>query len=389
VLILITTGIFPPDIGGPATYVPQIARGLSERGHAVKVLTTSEPKDLSNDDARYPFSVFRMNRRTPLWYRPLFYAQQILRHGQEVDVIYANGLFLETALANLWLRKPLVIKVVGDEAWERATHRGWSHDGFEDFQWRRQPMLGKLLKQLRSWVMRRTDKVIVPSRYLKRFVVGWGVPEKKCPVIYNAVDQNETELTISPRGAISLPETFDAKVRLITAGRLVPWKDVDLIIRLLSNLPDAVLTVVGDGPCRQQLEALSKSQRVSERVWFVGAVSKAVLRSLFQKHDIFVLASSYEGLPHIILEAMQAGLAVVATAVGGTPEVLQNGKDGVLVEPKDDSLAKALKQLIENRTSRVDLSSHARSTVKKFFSSDGMIEQTESVLLSLVSDREQ
>lgn len=121
--ILITTGIFPPDIGGPATYVPQIAKGLTERGHQVRVLTTSEPEYLNHNDGRYPFPVFRINRRVPLWYRPLYYMQHILHHGRDVDVIYDNGVFLETALANLWLRKPLVMKVVGDEAWERATRQ--------------------------------------------------------------------------------------------------------------------------------------------------------------------------------------------------------------------------------------------------------------------------
>jgi len=387
VKLLIVTGIFPPDIGGPATYVPQIAKGLFERGHTVQVLTTSEPEHLLNDDARYPFSVFRMNRRTPLRYRPLYYTQHILHHCQGIDVIYANGVFLETALANLWLRKPLVIKVVGDEAWEIATRRRWTHDGFEDFQCQRQRMLGEVLKGLRSWALRRADKVIAPSQYLSRFVVGWGVPEHKCTVIYNAVEENEIDQTISPGKPIFLPETFDKKVRLITAGRLVPWKGVDLIIRVLPNLPGAVLTVVGDGPCRQQLEALAKLEGVSDRVWFVGAVSRVVLRSLFQKHDIFVLASSYEGLPHIILEAMQAGLAVVATAVGGTREVLHNGKDGMLVEPKEDSLSSVLKQLVQDKTFRVDLASQARSFVKEFFSCNDMIEQTQTVLLTLKGDQ--
>jgi len=235
--------------------------------------------------------------------------------------------------------------------------------------------------------VRRADKVIAPSQYLSRFVVGWGVPEHKCTVIYNAVEENEIDQTISPGKPIFLPETFDKKVRLITAGRLIPWKGVDLVIRVLPNLPGAVLTVVGDGPCRQQLEALAKLEGVSARVWFVGAVSRVVLRSLFQKHDIFVLASAYEGLPHIILEAMQAGLAVVATAVGGTREVLHNGKDGMLVEPKEDSLSTVLKQLVQDKTFRVDLASHARSFVKEFFSCNDMIEQTQTVLLTLKGDQ--
>ncbi len=385
--ILIITGIFPPDIGGPATYVPQIAKGLSGRGHTVQVLTTSEPEHLSHDDTEYPFSVFRMNRRLPLWFRPLFYIQQILCHGRNVDLIYANGVFLETALANLWLQKPLVIKVVGDEAWERAIRRGWSHNGFEDFQRRRQPILGEVLKGLRSWAVSRAGRVITPSQYLRRFIVGWGVPEYRCTVVYNAADENETDQSISPGRPISLPEAFHGKVCLITAGRLVPWKGIDLIIRVLPNLPEAVLTVVGDGPCRQQLEALTKSEGVSDRVWFVGSVSKAVLRALLQKHDIFVLASSYEGLPHIILEAMRSGLAVVATAVGGIPEVLRGGKDGILVRSNDGTLLDALKQLVEDSAFRMILATNARLAAKESFNCNRMTMQTESVLLTPKGDR--
>ncbi len=91
--LLITTGIFPPDIGGPATYVPTIAKALVERGHKVTVLTTSEPEHLRWDDSRYPFPVFRLHRRLPVWRRLPHYIAQVLRYGQQADVLFANGIF--------------------------------------------------------------------------------------------------------------------------------------------------------------------------------------------------------------------------------------------------------------------------------------------------------
>ena len=120
--VLIVTGIFPPDIGGPATYVPLIAKALRERGHQVTVLTTSEPENLRWDDSIYPFQVFRINRRQRIWLRSLKCVVEIFRLGRIADVIYANGIYFEAVIANKFLRKPLVMKIVGDEAWERSQH---------------------------------------------------------------------------------------------------------------------------------------------------------------------------------------------------------------------------------------------------------------------------
>jgi glycosyltransferase involved in cell wall biosynthesis len=379
VKLLIVTGIFPPDIGGPATYVPQIAMSLSERGHTVKVLTTSEPKHLSNNNAKYPFSVFRMNRRTSIWYRSLLYVQQILRHGQGVDVIYANGIFLEAVLANLWLRKPLVIKVVGDEAWERATRRGWTHDGFEDFQFRRQPVFVEVLKRLRSWAVKMADKVIVPSHYLAQWVTKWDVPLQRLAVIYNAVT------AIDEIGPAEVP--LQTPIKAVTVGRLVPWKHIDGIIRAVEGFGNTGLVVIGDGPERSALEVLVKKLGMTERVYFAGERGKKETLSTMAASDLFVLNSTYEGLPHVVLEAMSLGLPVVATAAGGTPEILRNGHNGILVELKGDKLDAVLKHLIEDKTLRMSLASNARLTVKEFFNCGGMTEQTEALLLRLVEGR--
>jgi glycosyltransferase involved in cell wall biosynthesis len=149
VRILIVTGIFPPDIGGPATYVPQIAEGLAQRGHAVTVVTLSDRFD--HEDGVYPFRVIRLPRRAFKPWRMGRTVLVLLRLGRRADVLFVNGLALESALANFVLRKPLVMKVVGDLAWERATGRGWTADDFEAFQRRRYGLRIELLKALRPW----------------------------------------------------------------------------------------------------------------------------------------------------------------------------------------------------------------------------------------------
>ncbi|MEW6183379.1 MAG: glycosyltransferase family 4 protein [Bacillota bacterium] len=378
--VLFVTGIFPPDIGGPATYVPVMAGALSERGHRVKVLTTSEPHDMKHDDGVFPFPVVRVNRRLPLLRRTVDFTRRVIRLGRDADVIYANGMHLECVLANIFVRKPLVMKIVGDEAWERATRKGWTTDGFDDFQNRRQKWPAELNKRLRSWVTRRADRVIAPSEYLKRNVVDWGVPEGNCIVVYNAVEP--------PKAVAPAVIPLITPVKLVTVGRLVPWKHVDGIIGSLRSLTEAGLVLVGDGPERQRLERIAQAQGSIDRIYFTGQRSKDETQSLIAACNIFVLNSSYEGLPHVVVEAMQLGLPVVATAAGGTPEVIKDGETGLLIPPGDNNaLSKALVLLIKDTDLRTRLAENAK-TVLKQFSYPFMVVETEQALMQAIKSGE-
>jgi glycosyltransferase involved in cell wall biosynthesis len=379
VRILIVTGIFPPDIGGPATYVPQIAEGLAQRGHAVTVVTLSDRLD--HEDDGYPFRVIRLPRRA---FRPWRMGRTVLvllRLGRRADVLFVNGLALESALANFVLQKPLVMKVVGDLAWERATGRGWTADDFETFQRRRYGLRIELLKALRSWWTRRADRVIVPSRYLARWVVGWGVPAEKIVVIYNAVEPVD--------GVEPLPVPLKTPIKAVTVGRLIPLKRVDGLLEALKELPDLGLVVVGDGPERLRLERRARELGVSDRVYFAGQRSKKEALGLMAACDLFVLNSVHEGFPHVVLEAMALGLPVVATAAGGTPEVVRDGETGLLV-PLNGELTGALKRVVNDYHLRQVLSQRARHWVCQNLSAEQMVKQTETVLLDTMrkgSDR--
>jgi glycosyltransferase involved in cell wall biosynthesis len=372
--ILITTGIFPPDIGGPATYVPTIAKALAERGHQVTVLTTSEPENLQRDDSIYPFLVFRINRRQKIWLRSLKCIAEILRLGRAADVIYANGVYFEAAIANKFLRKPLVMKIVGDEAWERSVRRGWTKDNFEDFQQRCQSWQAELLKRHRSWVVRQANKVIVPSQYLANWVVKWGVPTEKIAVIYNAVE--------IPNGVEPLSIPLKTPVKAVTVGRLVPWKQVDGLIEALNEISELGLVVVGDGPERPCLERIAQELGVSGRVYFAGQRSKKETLSLMAACDLFVLNSTYEGLPHTVLEAMALGLPVIATAVGGTPEVVRDGETGLLIHSGNRALEKTLYALVTDEKTRRRLGEKAKKWVREHMSFQVMVTSTEKVLQS-------
>jgi glycosyltransferase involved in cell wall biosynthesis len=334
------------------------------------VLTLSDCLD--HDDSQYSFRVMRLPRRLSKPWRWLRTVSEILRLGQDADVLFVNGLAIEAVLANLWLGKPMVQKVVGDLAWERTTNRGWVRDGFEEFQKHRYGLKVEGLKALRAWWTRRASRVIVPSRYLAGWVMQWGVPEEKMTVIYNAVEPFEG---VRP-AVVPLRTSF----KVVTVGRLVPWKCLDRVIEVLVSCPDIGLVIVGDGPERQRLEELAHTLDVADRVYFAGQVSQAETIGLMAACDFFVLNSTYEGLPHVVLEAMSLGLPVLATAVGGTPEVVCDGDNGRLIAPADDdALVRVLSQLVSSPEERQRLARGAQQTVAQFgFRS--LLEATKAVL---------
>ncbi|MBC7106428.1 MAG: glycosyltransferase family 4 protein, partial [Firmicutes bacterium] len=370
--VLIVTGIFPPDIGGPATYVARIAAALARRGHDITVLTLSDRVD--HDDRAYPFQVVRIPRRRFKPWRIARTVSGIMVLGRRADVLFVNGLALEAVLANRLLRKPLVMKVVGDLAWERATTRGWTSDGFETFQKRRYGWRIEALKALRAWWTRQADRIIVPSRYLAQWVARWRVPEERITVIYNALEPMD--------GVAPLPVPLKTPVKAVTVGRLVPWKRIDEVLKAVAKVPELGLVVVGDGPECTRLERLAHTFAITDRVYFAGARRPEETRGLMAACDVFVLNSTYEGLPHVVLEAMALGLPVVATAVGGTPEVVKDGETGVLIQPDDGSLGSVLQELVNDPAGRRRLGEAACRWVRENFAAEQMVEQTGATLLA-------
>jgi glycosyltransferase involved in cell wall biosynthesis len=328
--VLITTDIFPPDAGGPASYVPRVAAELTRRDHAVQVLTYSHGMQ-PEIDAALPYPVERidlgMGRATRLRHT----MARIATHIRRADIVYVNGLLIETALATLHLSRPMVAKVVGDIVWERARDKGWTKIDLEAFQEERHPWPIRLRQEMRRSALRRMRSVVVPSAYLGRIVAGWGVPAERVHVIYNACELPDASV---PPATLAL----NTPHRLITVCRLVSWKGVDGLVALLPEWPDVGLAVVGDGPERPALEALAAKLGVTNRVQFAGQVPPNRLPALLRACHLFALNSTYEGLPHVILEALASGLPVVATAAGGTPEVVDDGANGRLV-PVGDAIA--------------------------------------------------
>jgi glycosyltransferase involved in cell wall biosynthesis len=368
--VLIVTGIFPPDIGGPATYVPVIASELVKRGHKISVVTLSDT--LEHDDRAYPFRLLRIRRGMLKPWRFLRTVAAILRRARRAGVLFVNGLYVEAVIANFFLRKPMVQKVVGDWAWERATNKAWVKETFEEFQQSRHGLNIEALKALRTFCTRHANKLIVASRYFAGSVEHWGGLDKKIIVIHNSVE---------PLNGIQKARVpLQSPLKVVTVGRLIPLKRIASLIEAVSRLKDVGLVIVGDGPERENLQQVARALGVAERIYFAGQQSKQQTLSLMAACNLFVLNSTHESFSYVVLEAMGVGLPVAATAVGAIPELVHHGENGVLIpSAAAGGLSRILLDLLSSPMERQRLANGAKETVEMFPLSK-MVEKTEAVL---------
>ncbi len=365
--ILIVSGIFPPDHGGPARYVPAIASELRARGHnVIGIVTLSDDPD--HDDSRYKFPVIRLHRGEALPRRMLRTIFTIARLARRADVVYLNGLVLEGMIATKIVgRKPTVIKVVGDLIWEKARNAQATDLALDAFQEAAVPWTWRVLRWLQGFYTAQADAVIVPSTYLHGIVRGWGVVSGRIGIVPNAVPLPD------PPGT-----EFQPHYDLVTVARMVPWKGLAELIDIAASNQWS-LRVVGDGPLMAELvyRAVERGANVS----FAGHVDETCVVQELRDARLFVLNSSYEGLPHVVLEAKAAGVAVVATAAGGTPEIMRDGIDGLLVPVGDGhALAGAIRRLLGDEAERKRIIDAGRRQIIEGYGFESLADRTEQIL---------
>ena len=376
--IAVTTGTFHPDSGGPPTYLHRLGRELGERGHALRLLTFGE-----RSPEVYPYPVTRVSRRLPLAPRLSLYTLHAARVCAWADVVFASDYGLPATLLRLVIRRPVVLKVVGDFAWESAVRRrlippSTSIDAFQNAP---KGPAGAGLAAIQRFYATRADRVIVPSAYLAGLVRGWGVDPDRVRVIHNAVDVEAFDRSPSPddaRRALGL----DGPV-LLTIARLTAWKGVDHAIRVVAALGashNLQMVHCGEGPEESRLKALAAELGVADRVQFHGRVPRARVPLYLSAADIFVLYSGYEGLPHVVLEAMAARVPVIVSDRGGNVEVVEHGQTGIVVPwDRPAHLTSAVANVLSDPSLRDALAGRARAAVESRFGWSRLVEQTTRV----------
>lgn len=374
--LLITTGIFPPEIGGPATYAKLLYDRLPESGIAVSVLTYGA--------SRGP-SVYAVSYRWPKGLRHLIYFVRLLWLARRHDAVLAadasfGGGFIP-ALARPLLGRKFIVRVTGDYAWEQGAQRFGVRELLDEFQAKKKTYAWpvRLLAWAQTYTVRRADLVIAPSKYLKRIVMGWGVDGGRVNVIYNAFEPPRVEMSkdeAKERHALS-------GRTIIAVGRLVPWKGFDMLIRiwpeLQPQLPGWRFIIVGDGPEMDKLKKQNKELHAG--VELIGRLPKEKLLEYLRAADVFVLDTAYEGLSHQLLEAMSMGLPVVSTNIGGNPEIVRDNRDGYLLPYNDEQAFKEkIREMCRNSELRERMGESAKSQAGNF-TSRRMIEEIIDTLI--------
>lgn len=352
--ILLAAGLYPPDIGGPATYASMLARELPKEGIEVAVL---------------PYGTVRHIHKLG---RHLVYTYRLWRESHDVSLIYALdpiSVGLPARLVASLRRVPLVVRLGGDYAWEQGVQRFGVAGTLDEYTARTcaRPCMVRCMAALQAFVTRGATRVIVPSEYLKSIVATWGIEAKKINVLYSAV---EPIVVSADRETLRTDFNF-IEPTIVSVGRLTPWKGfrtvIDVVALRAARGEKTTLVIAGSGPEETALKAYADAKGVHDAVRFVGALTQDALFAVIKAADVFVLNTAYEGLSHQLLEVMSIGTPIVTTPVGGNPELITDRVEGLLV-PVNDAQAfdVAIATLLADEKMRHDFMTAARTRVESF-----------------------
>jgi len=260
-------------------------------------------------------------------------------------------------------RRPLVVKLVADEAYERARRAGLFPGTIEEFQKAEGGARIRALRKARNVAVGRATHVFCPSAYLREIAVGWGIPAQRISVLPNPAP---TVPVLRSREALRAAYGMTG-ITLAFAGRLTPQKDLRLALDVIGAVPDVSLVLLGDGPERAALESYAAQRGLGGRVRFLGGGSRDDVLELFRAADASLLSSAWENFPHTVVEALAVGTPVIATAVGGVPEIVRDGENGLLVAPHDvAALAAAVTRFASDAGLREHLAAAAAPSVEGY-----------------------
>ena len=369
--VLLVSGIWPPDVGGPASHGPEVAAFLRSRGHDVEVVVTA-----ARAPAPQPYAVHWTSRRLPKGPRHLHSAALVARHARTADLVYTTGMFARSALGARLARRPYVVKLTGDPAFERLRARGAVGGTVEEFQ-AAVGLQARALGALRGAVLRRAAHVYCPSEYLRSLVLEWGIDPARTAVLPNPApsppafgDREELRRRLGLDG-----------VALAFAGRLTAQKSLPLLLEAVARAEGVTLAIAGEGPERGSVEAGVRRLGLGDRVRLLGPLSREGVLELFHAADATVLSSGWENFPHSVVESLAVGTPVLATAVGGVAEVVHDGENGLLVPPGDPAaLAAAIGRFAGDDELRLRLRAAAAPSVESY-GVDAVFADLEATLL--------
>ena len=366
--VLVVSGIWPPDVGGPASHAPDVAGYLAGRGHRVEVLTTA-----AAPPATQAYPVHWVPRSIPKGALHVRTGLEVARLARRANVVYTTGMFGRSAGGATLARRPYVIKLTADPAFERARRRGMVGGDVEQFQAARVGAAIRALRIARDAELRGAAHVFTPSAWLRDLAIRWGVAAEHVTVLPNPAPPLPV---LPPRDRLRADFGMDGPT-LAFAGRLTAQKSLEVALAAAAAA-DVSLVIAGDGDERPRLERIA-----GPSVRFLGAQPRERVVELFHAADATILSSSWENFPHTVVEALAVGTPVLATTTGGVAEVVTDGVNGLLVPAGDtDGLAAAIRRYFDDPELRERLRGNAASSVAEY-APDRVFARLEETLLAV------
>ena len=358
VKFLLVTGIYPPDIGGPATYIPHLENYLQRNGISHSTITLAAPQFLKNEIT--PEALTRIKRSGANPRRFWKVMNEVVKQGRDAKFIFANGLHEEVGVALLFMRKKKAIaKIVGDPVWERAKNSGKTSLSLQEFNTQNKFELSLFLqRKLLKFSLNRFDTITCPSEELVQLVEKWGV---RIPVV---LIQNGVAIHPYRRDSTS----WD----IVSISRLVKWKNTEKLIEFAIS-GGFSLAIIGSGPEENRLRKLAAG---NSRIVFLGELDKAEIFRELSKSRFFGLFSDYEGLSFSLLESMSFGVIPIVNANQGNLDVVSDGLNGFVISIAEiDSSAQKVLKLSANQSQLNSISRAAYRTCEERFDIEKKIDE--------------
>ena len=381
---------YPPRIGGTGSMLESLSKELALKGFKIRIVTQqifgAKKIEKSNGIEIYRTPILSEKNEFSLMnlgIGTLFMTSKIL-NLKDSDIFHAHDISVagfSAWLAKKQIKKPFVLKYGGDLVFEYLSlkkYNNWNPEKGLEGTLEFSHGLPKFLHRLQQKYFQDYNYILPNSKTFGEFLEKkLNVPKNKIKVIPNGVDENY----FSKKNKLkSLEKTKLSKNKTIifSASRLVEWKGIDTIIKAFSliekEFKKTELVIAGTGPEEQNLIKLVKKLKLTKKIKFKGNVKRNEIADYFNSIDIFILASSFEGSPNVLLEAMACGKACIVSNVKSVTEITGNSSLNFRIG-NEEELAEKIRIILNSEKKMESLGKKARKVIEKKYSLKKIVEK--------------